>query len=106
MMGKFLTTTSAAGDHSVNHATCGACKKEKAMITLIGGKEMDSLFKHVGKVVEGDKYEEAVEKVRQGITASTNQAMARFRLMREMPQAGEVFSVWWPKVKEQADRCI
>ena len=106
VMGKFLTTTSAAGDHSVNHATCGACKKEKAMITLIGGKEMDSLFKHVGKVVEGDKYEEAVEKVRQGITASTNQAMARFRLMREMPQAGEVFSVWWPKVKEQADRCI
>ena len=34
-----------------------------------------------------------------GITAYT-------RLMREMPQADEVVSVWWPRVKEQADRCI
>jgi hypothetical protein len=26
--------------------------------------------------------------------------------MREMPQSGRVFSEWWPKVKEQADRCV
>ena len=26
--------------------------------------------------------------------------------MREMPHSGRVFSEWWPKIKEQADRCV
>ena len=47
VMQKFFTTTGAAGDHADPHiANCGACLKEKAMMTLIGGKEMDGLFKH------------------------------------------------------------
>ena len=105
-MQKFFTTTGAAGEHAVDHVDCGACKKEKAMMTLIGGKEMDRLFKHTGLVAVGDTYTAAIAKVRTGISAQTNQAMARFKLMREMPQAGRVFSEWWPKVKEQADRCV
>ena len=76
------------------------------MMTLIGGKEMDGLFKHTGLVLVGDTYTAAIVKVRQGISAQTNQAMARFKLMREMPQSGRVFSEWWPKVKEQADHCV
>ena len=76
------------------------------MITLIGGKEMDELFKHTGRVSEANTYEEAITKVKDGITAQTNQSMARFKMMREMPQSGKVFSDWWPKIKEQADRCV
>ena len=106
VMEKFFTTTGAAGEHAEPHTNCGACLKQKAMMTLIGGKEMDGLFKHTGMVVEGDSYKNAVKKVRDGITAQTNQAMARFKLMREMPQSGRVFSEWWPKIKEQADRCV
>ena len=95
---QFFTTTGAARDHAANHVDCGACKKEKAMMTLIGGKEMDRLFKHTGIVAVDDTYMAAIAKVRTGISAQTNQAMARFKLMREMPQAGRVFSEWWPKV--------
>ena len=86
-MQKFFTTTGAAGDHAVNHMNCGACKK-KAMMTFIGGKEIDRLFKHTGIVAVDDTYTAAIAKVRTGISAQTSQAMARFKLMREMPQAG------------------
>ena len=88
VMQKFFTTTGAAGVHTADHTDCLACIKEKAMMTLIGGKEMDGLFKHTGIVVEADTYEASIIKVRTGISAQTNQSMARFKLMREMPQAG------------------
>ena len=76
------------------------------MMTLIGGKEIDRLFKHTGIVAVDDTYTAAIAKVRTGISAQTNLAMARFKLMREIPQTGRVFSEWWPQVKEQADRCV
>ena len=92
VMQDFFTTTGAAGDHVDPHtANCGACLKEKAMMKLIGGKEMDGLFKHTGLVGDADTYKNAIKKVRVGITAQTNQSMARFKL-REMPQSGRVFS--------------
>ena len=106
MMEKFFTTTGADGVHTQNHDDCVACKKQKAMMTLIGGKQMDGLFKHTGVVLEADAYTAAIAKVRAGIAAQTNQSMARYKLMREMPQSGRVFSEWWPKIKEQADRCV
>ena len=73
------------------------------MMTLIGGQDMDMLFTHTGLVGDADTYTDAIRKVRNAITAQTNQSMAIFKLMREMPQSGRVFSEWWPKVKEQAD---
>ena len=39
------------------------------MMTLMGGKEMDGLFKHTGLVLVGDTYTAAIVKVRQGISA-------------------------------------
>ena len=65
IMKKFFTTTGAAGQHTA----CGAFAKENAMMTLIGGKEMDELFKHTGRVLDGDTFENAITKVRNGITA-------------------------------------
>ena len=47
-------------------------------MTLIGEKEMDILFKHVGEITTEDTYLEAIEEVKYFITAQTNQCMARF----------------------------
>ena len=47
VMQKFVTTTGGAGESTVNHMDCRACKKEKAMMILIGGKELYGL-KHAG----------------------------------------------------------
>ena len=105
-MQNFFMATGTIGEHTENHHNCSACSKSKACLTLIGGREMDSLMKHVGKVLVEDSYDEAIAKVRRGITAQTNQCMARFKLMREMSQNGKQFSDWWPAVKEQAERCV
>ena len=48
LFGQFLTATDADADHTDVHANCSTCVKCKAMLVLIGGKEIDSLFKHVG----------------------------------------------------------
>ena len=102
VMQKFFTITGAAGDHVNPHsANCGACLKEKAMMTLIGGKEMNALFKHTGLVRDADTYMNAIKKVRDGITAQTNHSMARFKLMREMPQSGRVFPSGGPKSRNK-----
>ena len=102
---QFLTATNANAGHTAQHAQCSTCVKCKAMLVLIGGKEIDSLFKHVGKVLQGDSYDQAINKVKEGISKQTNQSMARFKLMREMSQGGRPFAEWWPLVKEQAERC-
>ena len=84
-MGKLFTITTALGTHSNEYINCDPCRKVKVMLVLIGGKEMDSLMKNMGKVVEADMYTQDVNKVRTGITAQTNQSMARFKLIPEMP---------------------
>ena len=66
MMQKFFTTTGAAGNHTDVCANCGSCINEKAMMVLIGGKEMDKLFKHTGLVVEEDDMEIIVNRVKHG----------------------------------------
>ena len=72
----------------------------------MGGKEVDTLFKHVGMVVKEDTFQQAIKKIKDAISKQTNQTMARFKLTREMAQNGKSFTEWWPLVKEQADRCV
>ena len=76
------------------------------MLELFGGKEIMRLFKHVGKVEEADSYQEAVDKVIEGIRKQTNQALARFRLLNQMPQQKSAFAEWYPKIRDQAGRCV
>ena len=52
------------------------------MLVLIGGKEVNSFVKHVGKVQAEDMYVQALEMMKAGITGQTNQSMACFKLMR------------------------
>ena len=83
VMNKFFIATAALGGHTEGHQDCDTCTRVKAMVTLKGGKEMDSLFRNVGKATKADNYKQAVQKVKEGITAQTNQSMAQYKLMRE-----------------------
>ena len=44
---------------------------------------MINLFKLFGNVLEGDSFDEALEKVRAGVKRQTNQDLARFELYQE-----------------------
>ena len=79
--------------------------KKKALIQAVGGPDMVFLFDYIGKVVVGDTYDAAIDKIRLAITGQTNQAMIRFKLFTGMAQDSQPFSTWWAKVKEQADKC-
>ena len=105
-------------------------KVKLAVLQAVGGTDMVALVKHVGKVklveepeipevqaaqgvaavarveaVPADTFEQAVSKIRKGIQGQTNQAMAKFKLFKEMPQRSKNFAEWWPDILEQAERC-
>ena len=107
----FLTATNTDGAHTAAHGAepgggrCKGCVRAKATLQLVGGKEMEKLFNHVGLVEAADTFERSLEKVLEGIKKQTNQASARFKLFQQMPQNGSNFVSWYSSVKEQADRC-
>ena len=100
---QFIPATNADGEHADDLVNCSACTKQKAMLILMGGKEVETLFKHVGMVAKEDTFQQAIKKIKDAISKETNQTMARFKLTREMAQNGKIFTEWWPLVKEQAD---
>ena len=79
--------------------------KKKALMQSVGGPDMIWLWDYMGKVAEGDTYQQAIDKVRAAITGQTNQAVMKYKLFMGMPQEDQAFSSWWSKVKEQADKC-
>ena len=101
----FLNATKADGDHSRAHADCDGCSKAKAMLRLIGGEEVKTLLKHTGQVEDEDSWDQVLTKVEEGIRGQTNQAVARHKLFTMLRQEDRSFSVWYPKVREQAKRC-
>ena len=43
-------TGDPAGREDVAHTVCDSCRQEKAIVVILGGEEMDKLFKQVGTV--------------------------------------------------------
>ena len=60
---------------------------KKKIIKLEGGHDMVDLFKHVGKVQEGDTYDDAMDKIQRG-----NRTAAVFKLFTGMAQGGRTLT--------------
>ena len=73
---EFLLATNIDGEHSEQHANCGACKKAKATLPLVGGDDMKNLFDNVGLVEAADTFDKAIDKITNGIKGQTNHATA------------------------------
>ena len=106
MLGEFQTYIESVKNMMVvtGHEDATATVK-KAILMAVGGQDMVSLFKHVGKVVDGDTFDQAVTKIVEAIRAQTSKAMAKFKLFMGLPQEGAPFSTWWTKIREQVERC-
>ena len=48
-------------------------------------------------------YQQAIDKIRQGIVGKTNQAMSRLKLLQQMGQGSQKFCNWHKKVYKQAE---
>ena len=79
-------------------------KVKKALLMAVGGKYIVTLYDHVGKVLEGDTYDQAVAKIEEAIKAQTK-AMSKDKLFTGLQQEGESFATWWAQVQEQAEKC-
>ena len=101
----FIEVTKVDGTHSDDHVNCTGCKTAKNIILMIGQKDLETLWNHVGDVADEDNFEEALRKVEAGITGQTNQAISRHKLFTKMDQGEKDFAVWFPMIKEQALRC-
>ena len=55
--GKFLQAVPGAlPQHEDGHVNCGGCARAKVMLELLGGKEVEYLYKHVGCVQDEDTW--------------------------------------------------
>ena len=75
---------------------------KKDIIQIEGGPDMQDLFEHVGKVVDGNTYNEAVEKIRNALKGRGNRTAAVHKLFSSMAQANQTFDAWHKKVYEFA----
>ena len=68
MLGEFKDYIKAVKDMLVVTGKEGATAAvKKAMLRSVGGKDMVSLFDHVGKVEDADTFDQAVTKIEEGI---------------------------------------
>ena len=76
--------------------------EQKAMLLFKGGDDMKNLFDYVGKVVEGDTFEEAITKIREGLQKRTNKVVQRNMLFTDFPQGNKSFERWSQEISTAA----
>ena len=79
-------------------------EEKKNILCVEGGAEIQDLFKHEGKVLDGDTYAQAVQKVRTALKRRENRSVAVYRLFTALPQGKQTFDVWHRKILESARR--
>ena len=77
-------------------------KEKKALILLKGGKDMKTLFTHVGNVVDTDTFDQAVKKVKDKLEGRTNKVVQRNMLLSNHPQGTKSFEKWSQQISEAA----
>ena len=75
---------------------------KKAMLLFKGGKDMKTLFKHVGKVLDTDSYAQSVKKVKDGLIARTNKVVQRNKLFSNFSQGSKSFEKWSVEISNAA----
>ena len=76
--------------------------EKKSMTLLKGGKDMRTLFEHVGEVVAGDSFAAAVKKVEDKLKGRTNKTVQRNMLLCNNPQGNTTFEKWSQRLAEAA----
>ena len=76
--------------------------EKKSMTLLKGGKDMRTLFEHVGEVVTEDTFAAAVRKIEDKLKGRTNKTVQRNMLLCNNPQGSTSFEKWSQRLAEAA----
>ena len=77
-------------------------QEKKDLLLVEGGNEVSDLFKYVGKVLPGDTYEQAVDKIKAALKKRGNRTSAVFKLFNRHPQGSQSFDGWHREVRKAA----
>ena len=77
-------------------------REKKAMLLFKGGDDMKNLFQYVGKVDDGDSYDQTVEKIKKGLSDRTNKVVQRNLLLADFPQGTKSFEKWSQEISNTA----
>ena len=72
------------------------------MLLVEGGDEVSDLFKYVSKVLPGDTYQQAVDKVKAALKKRGNRTSAVFKLFNAHSQGSQSFDSWHKEVRKAA----
>ena len=70
-------------------------QEKKDMIRIEGGEDMDDLFDHVGKVLDQDTYDQAINKIKTQLKKQGNRTSAVFKLFNGYAQGQQAFDTWY-----------
>ena len=77
-------------------------EEKKDLLMVEGGDEVSDLFKYVGKVLPGDTYQQAVDKVKAALKKRGNQTSAVFKLFNTHAQGLQSFDSWHKEIRKAA----
>ena len=63
---------------------------------------MRNLYEYVGKVVEGDSFDDTVKKITDGLSARANKVVQRNMLLTGFAQGSKSFERWTQEISEAA----
>ena len=78
-------------------------RQMEAMTLLKGGKDMHTMFEHIGNVLEEDTFEEAITKIQTRLKERTNKIVQRNMLLSNFPQGEKYFEKWSLQISEAAE---
>ena len=73
-------------------------EEKKDLLLVEGGDEVTDLFKYMGKVLQEDNYQQAVDKVKKRV----NRTSAMFKLFNTHSQGLQSFDSWHKEVRKAA----
>ena len=76
--------------------------EKKAMLLFKGGDDMKNLFEYVGRVEDSDSFDQAIEKIRNGLRKRTNKVVQRNMLFTDFPQGTKSFEKWSQEISTAA----
>ena len=76
--------------------------EEKDLLLVEGSNEVNDLFKYVGKVLPGDTYEQAVDKVKAALKKRGTRTSAVFKLFNKHGQGSQSLDAWHREVRKAA----
>ena len=77
-------------------------EEKKDMLVVEGDNKVQDLFKYVGKVLQADTYEQAVDKIKNALKRRGNRTSAVFKLFNTHSQGSQLFDLWHKEIRKAA----